>query len=152
MLIIGSNAQYAVTTTPTTPDVTTVPEFDGLGCFHCDAPNMTVCEEIGKLKKCPENAQSCMIEIRKRNGEMESVCMGCKSPEACADNKSQNFKGKWADRQCKPWKWYKNGPSVCRQCCATADGEDCAKDFANQNDGEGPLKVTEWKADIMSSN
>ena len=31
--------------------------------------------------------------------------MGCKSPVACLDNKKQNFKGKWANRQCKPWNW-----------------------------------------------
>ena len=31
--------------------------------------------------------------------------MGCKSPVACNDNKKQNFKGKWANRQCKPWNW-----------------------------------------------
>jgi len=64
-------AQYNPTTNPTTVP-TTVP-FNGLSCFHCDAANMTHCEEIGEVKPCQDNAQSCMIELRKREGEVESV-------------------------------------------------------------------------------
>ena len=74
--------------------------------------------------------------------------MGCKSRRACADNKAQNFVGAWSDRQCKPWKWYKKGPSVCRQCCNSDD--ECARDFANLNNGDGPYTKAEWEEDLMT--
>ena len=51
-----------------------------------------------------------MIEVRKRGGKMESVCMGCKQKRACKDNKAQNFGRFW---QCRPKAT--SGPSVCRQ-------------------------------------
>ena len=46
---------------------------DGISCWHCDAANMTHCMDIGMEKPCPENAQSCMVEARKRGGQLESV-------------------------------------------------------------------------------
>ena len=73
--------------------------------------------------------------------------MGCKSPVACNDNKSQNFKGKWAERQCKPWGWFKRGPSVCRQCCNNSDS--CAKDFVDENDGQGTFTVNGWNNNLL---
>ena len=45
----------------------------GVSCWHCDAANMTHCMDIGMQKDCPENAQSCMVEARKRGGQLESV-------------------------------------------------------------------------------
>ena len=45
----------------------------GISCWHCDAANMTHCMDIGMEKPCPENAQSCMVEARKRGGQLESV-------------------------------------------------------------------------------
>ena len=47
---------------------------DGISCWHCDAKNMTHCMDIGEEKPCPENAQSCMVEARKRDGQLETVC------------------------------------------------------------------------------
>merc|ERR1711971_1393540 len=84
---------------------------NGISCFHCDAANFTQCYEIGMQKPCAENQGSCMIEIRKRDGVMESVCMGCKQIAACKANRAQNF---WKSRQCRPGA--QEGPSVCRQC------------------------------------
>ena len=49
-----------------------VPDLD-LSCFHCDAKNMTHCLDIGESKPCAKNAQTCMIEVRKRNGILEGV-------------------------------------------------------------------------------
>ncbi|CBY22023.1 unnamed protein product [Oikopleura dioica] len=92
---------------------------DGISCFHCDAKNYEECAKIGKWKDCPENAGVCMVEMRKRGGKIESVCMGCKQKRACLDNKKQNFKGKFW--QCRPKAT--SGPSVCRQCCK--NGEQC---------------------------
>jgi hypothetical protein len=51
---------------------TAVPETV-LSCWHCDAANITECESVGKQKDCLDNAQSCMIEVRKRDGNLESV-------------------------------------------------------------------------------
>lgn len=44
-----------------------------LNCFHCDAKNITHCDEIGMMKPCLDNEQTCMIELRKRGGLVESV-------------------------------------------------------------------------------
>ena len=61
-------------------------------CVHCDAANFTQCYEIGMEKPCAENEGSCMIEIRKRDGVMESVCMGCKQIKACRANRGNSEK------------------------------------------------------------
>ena len=41
-------------------------------------------------KPCAENQGACMIEIRKRDGVMESVCMGCKQIAACKANRGES--------------------------------------------------------------
>ena len=77
--------------------------------------------------------------------------MGCKWPKACVDNKKQNFKGKWKEQQCKPFKWYKKAASVCRQCCNADD--DCATDFMNNNgNGDGPLTIDGWRENLLVQN
>merc|ERR1712025_163150 len=96
--------------------------------------NFTSCYEIGMMKPCAENQGACMIEIRKRDGVMESVCMGCKQIAACKANRAQNF---WKSRQCRPGA--SEGPSVCRQCCNTPD---CTMNY-------NPLTVREWKENMM---
>ena len=68
IVIVGSLAQFGYN-----PDDPTTAPATGLSCFHCDAANMTHCEAIGEMKPCMDNAQSCMIEVRKRNGYMEQV-------------------------------------------------------------------------------
>ena len=73
--------------------------------------------------------------------------MGCKEVKACKNNKSQNFYGKWSKHQCRPWKWWKRGPSVCRQCCNAQ--EDCAKDFVANPEGSGPLSTEAWKENLL---
>ena len=40
---------------------------------------MTHCREIGEMKPCPDNALSCMVEIRKRDGDLESVSLSIQS-------------------------------------------------------------------------
>ena len=74
-VVTAQNDNYAPgdPNNPGNPGNPGAPEFDGIGCFHCAAKNMTHCEDIGMFKECPENAQSCMVEIRKRDGELESV-------------------------------------------------------------------------------
>jgi len=117
---------------------------------------MTECRGIGEMKMCPENSLSCMVEVRKRDGDLESVscliwltcsdlsikiCMGCKAPEACADNKAQNFVGPWAQRQCRPGKKIE-GPSVCRQCCNTVGCEQILGD-------DLPTSPAAWKSNLI---
>ena len=69
---VSSQEIYAPNESTTEGYSTVVPET-GLSCWHCDAANMTECESFGKQKNCLDNAQSCMIEVRKRNGNLESV-------------------------------------------------------------------------------
>ena len=44
---------------------------------------------------CAENEGACMVEIRERDGKLESVCMGCKQIRAC---KAQKGKPKFYSR------------------------------------------------------
>ena len=71
-LAVAALAQYAPDPA-TTEETTTIVPNTGLSCWHCDAKNMTECESIGEQKECADNAQVCMVEVRKRNGVLESV-------------------------------------------------------------------------------
>merc|ERR1711970_716577 len=95
---LSAGENYANLESTTLPILSTSAADTGVSCFHCDAKNMTHCRDIGEMKMCPENSLSCMVEVRKRDGDLESICMGCKAPEACADNKAQNFVGPWSQR------------------------------------------------------
>ena len=65
---VFSQGQY------TPPDPTPPPVVDPINCFHCDAANMTHCTEIGEEKPCQTDVpMACMIEVRKRDGAIESV-------------------------------------------------------------------------------
>ena len=39
---------------------------------------------------CAENEGACMVEIRERDGKLESVCMGCKQIRACKAQKGNH--------------------------------------------------------------
>ena len=66
--------QYAPTNFPDT----TTAEAPEISCWHCDAVNMTECDSIGAMKPCLGENQVCMIEVRKREGELEQVSQtGC---------------------------------------------------------------------------
>merc|ERR1719187_2424161 len=118
---------------------TTAPEYyPTLSCYHCDAPNFEECYKIGKKKACPYakgRDMVCMIEVRKRDGKVEGVCMGCKEKQACLRQKFNNFNRKPA--QCRPRAYY--SPSVCRQCCKT---EDCTMNF-------NPPTRKGWEEDLL---
>merc|ERR1712025_579669 len=145
---VFSQGQY------TPPDPTPPPVVDPINCFHCDAANMTHCTEIGEEEPCPTDVpMACMIEVRKRDGAIESVCMGCKSVESCMDNKAQNFVDAYRTWQCHPFRGWTATPSVCRQCCSNADGSDCAYDFVNNGpDSSGPLSIQGWRKNLMDKN
>mgnify|MGYP000316539540 CR=1 FL=1 len=135
-------------TTKFFPDETIPPQSDSLlSCFHCDAENFEKCQKIGKMKQCGGEGDVCMIELRKRDGNVSQVCMGCKSQDACQNNKIQNFEGDWHDWQCRPWAWFKSGPSVCRQCCNS--DKNCATDFIQSNKGHGPWSKKGWGKNML---
>ena len=85
------------------------------------------CAKTGYEKACTASETSCMIQVRKRDGYVNGYKMGCKQPQACHNNKLQNFAGDYSQWQCKTGK-AKPGPSVCTQCCQ--NGDSC---FGNAN-------------------
>jgi len=121
-------------------------------CFHCDAPTYEECVDIGESKQCAyvgTGPPTCMIELRKRNGGLFGVCMGCKAQEACLKQKENNFPlDPWHPWQCRPTDTA--GPSVCRQCC---DTDNCTKDFLNtanvDGDGNGQDNYVTWNQDML---
>jgi len=137
----GSNG-YGGGYEPTTeyyPQPTILPPNNTVTCFHCDAPTFEECYRIGKSMECMVNEGRppvCMIELRKRDGNIFGVCMGCKAHDACLEAKKNNFNRK--PYQCKPRARY--GPSVCRQCC---NSDHCTNNF-NPYDRRG------WEEDLIN--
>ena len=58
---------------------------------------MTHCRDIGEMKQCPDNALSCMVEVRKRDGDLESV-----SSQVPLEHLTDFFRFAWAARRLKP--------------------------------------------------
>ena len=71
-LLVFVRGQYAPTDFPDT----TTGDSSAISCWHCDAVNMTECDNIGAMKPCLGENQVCMIEVRKREGELEQVRTG----------------------------------------------------------------------------
>ena len=46
---------------------------EGLKCFTCDELNSADCAANGEVKNCEANEDSCILEMRKRNGLVEQV-------------------------------------------------------------------------------
>ena len=70
LVVVFVQGQYAPTAS--VPQTTTG-EFQEVSCWHCDAANMTECDMIGEMKPCLGENDVCMIEVRKREGELEQV-------------------------------------------------------------------------------
>jgi len=60
----------------------------------------------------------CFAEIRKRDGSVINVNMGCKQAKACETNHEMNFRdpNPW-QQQCQFSNKKFGSNSVCRQCC-----------------------------------
>ena len=72
IFIAGVFSQNNYTPDPPNPPVV----VDPINCFHCDAANMTHCQDIGEEKPCPTDVpMACMIEVRKREGQIEGVSL-----------------------------------------------------------------------------
>jgi len=135
----GYGGGYDTTTEYYPEDPTPLPPNSTVTCFHCDAPNFEECYKIGKSMECLVNEGRppvCMIEVRKRDGKMFGVCMGCKAYDACLEQKKSNFNRK--PYQCRPRARY--GPSVCRQCC----NDDNCTNYFNPPDRKG------WEEDLIT--
>lgn len=90
----------------------------GLSCWKCNADSFDLCEKRGYEEKCQSNEQVCELEIRERMGYIYQIHMGCKSADACANNKKANFdQANPHYTQCRPEKNMGYHHSVCRQCC-----------------------------------
>merc|ERR1712130_139408 len=111
------NYRFTTTQVPEESEESTEMVGNGRKCFHCNSKSFTECQETGQYKQCLGDTDVCMVELRKRNGNIRKVQLGYKQELACENDKVNNFNGKWAEWQCRPWKWMRHGPSVCRQCC-----------------------------------
>lgn len=123
-------------TGPTNDDLKTgIDTFNA--CFTCDATGddastlMTACQATGKLVQC-ETDSLCLLEVRKRSGKYVGIRTLCKSKVACEDQQKQNFgPGPLLRQQCRPEDNLTSrrfGPSVCRQCFQTCDGDSSTND------------------------
>ena len=84
------------------------------------------------------------MELRRRNGYVTQIQMGCKSTVACKNERSQNFKGaRPGHDQCKVETYSRENPSVCRQCC-----QDALCTGNNLNSFWVPGSQWEWSADF----
>ncbi|CBY41718.1 unnamed protein product [Oikopleura dioica] len=91
---------------------------DDLFCWKCTAQNLEHCNKSGTAQKCPHDQRICGIELRKRDGRIVGVQMGCQSSSSCEANKKQNFIHPYKRlTQCRP-EWFMPY-SVCRQCCSS---------------------------------
>jgi len=157
-LVVASYGQYNTTypTDVTSPEETTRRLQDPpIWCWTCNAKNAGECRREGKFEQCMDNEQVCEIEIRKRDGRMESVSTGCKWRRACLDNTRQNFINDpyKHQHQCKPAKWHLRngkGPSVCRQCCN--DDKLCGLEWIERNKGKGPFNKPIWRKNYIVDN
>merc|ERR1712220_23233 len=100
-------------------------------CWSCSEYSLEDCAANGQVEYCRPagtneeetevfSSSMCMVEIRKREGTIEQVKMGCKDRDACATQKANNFLGgkNFKMNQCQPKNEAKDSVSVCRQCCS----------------------------------
>ena len=113
------------------------------GCWKCDAMTFGQCAVQGSFETCASDSDTttgrdavCFLEMRETNQKLQQLCTGCKSANACANLKAQNFVGSGAtggsrragrfNDQCKN-EWfiqtlgqrYGSSQSTCRTCFAT---------------------------------
>ena len=92
----------------------------GMDCLRCSTHSLGQCQTEGLSERCRID-QVCQVELRRRDGKVEQVSMGCKEREACQNQQAQNFTAaKYRFNQCRPQS--SSGPSVCWSCCS---GDDC---------------------------
>ena len=113
------------------------------GCWKCDAMTFGQCAVQGSFETCASDSDTttgrdavCFLEMRETNQKLQQLCTGCKSANACANLKAQNFVGSGStggsrragrfNDQCKN-EWfiqtlgqrYGSSQSTCRTCFAT---------------------------------
>jgi len=146
------------TTTSTAAPVTTASTTlapTGNGCWKCDAMSFAQCAGEGSFETCASDPDTttgseavCFLELRETNQQLQQLCTGCKSANACETLKRQNFigsagsyrGGRFAD-QCKS-EWfiqevgrrYGSQQSTCRTCflmCDSSNREGCFGGMSN---------------------
>lgn len=108
------------------------------------------CAALGEFEYCASDSDTttgrdavCFLELRETNQQLQQLCTGCKSRNACENLKRQNFigsagsyrGGRFAD-QCKSeWfiqevgKRYGSQQSTCRTCFLMCDNDPNNKHF-----------------------
>merc|ERR1711990_1116339 len=119
-----------------------------LQCLVCSGRSYEECYRNGILRTCPQQENSCFLEVRYQGSRVSSVQSGCQQEVACINNMKQNFfdfsefgakKGNPVDsaqatHDCKLFTGHRYGNSVCRNCC-----------FDNMcTDGWQPATYDEW--------
>lgn len=110
---------------------------DGASCMTCNgagsntAATISMCDANTSYVEC-EDGDVCMIEQRRRNGELVEMKTGCKARHACLNLQRLNFYPNGEAAHIRPWMTQcrpedpltgrRFGASVCRQCFTTCTG------------------------------
>jgi hypothetical protein len=126
-------------TTSTTTTTTTHTPVGGDSCWKCDQMTYADCAAKGRIETCQKGDKNCcFIEIRETAQQLQQLCTGCKSKNACENLRDENFHFDTPNSlgvtssnekvyQCRPdyrqqiVGKHATKQSVCRQCFATCD-------------------------------
>lgn len=117
-------------TTSTTTTTTTTTPSDGDTCWKCDQMTHAKCSSEGTPEKCQKGDKDCcFIEVRETAQQLQQLCTGCKSKDACTNLRDENFVGSnQITHQCRPdyrqqrvGRFNRSVQSVCRQCFNTCE-------------------------------
>ena len=81
------------------------------------------------MNACFGGNAGCASKIRKRDGQIIQLEMGCTGIDSCEQAEMSNFKGK--QFQCRPNK--QEGESVCSSCCDSTNDKNCNLKFINNS-------------------
>ena len=109
-----------------------VPIGSADSCWECNAQSMSDCQSNGRVVDCRptrevdgiiQSSSSCSTTIRKREGIVYFVQMGCKDTDACVKQHECNFMHGEGDEanDCQPDSLDSRYGSVCNQCCPTTE-------------------------------
>jgi len=128
----NNNNNNNVVVTPTSKQCTTC-----FGAGADTASTLAACDANTTIETC-DDYDVCMIEVRRRNGQIVDMRTGCKAKHACLNLQRINFYGVTQPfyTQCRPedpLTGRRFGASVCRQCFPTCDSG--ASDCFDTTDG-----------------
>jgi len=111
-------------------------DFAGF-CFSCRVSQHGLdsqgfkqeCLKMGKMNACYGGNSGCASKIRKRDGKLVSLEMGCSGKQACENSEKENFRGR--SFQCRPKAT--GGESFCSSCCDSTQKKNCNLEFVNNS-------------------